>query len=84
MEIQRFLFGFNPSAVVEDVALITLEKTAPRFVAPIKSYGDLKFSASKLSILGQKLCLNRGLYPNFGQIAAASVQKDEKAPVGVV
>ena len=43
MEIQRFLFGFNPSAVVEDVALITLEKTAPRLELPIKSYGLLKF-----------------------------------------
>ena len=43
MEIQRFLFGFNPSAVVEDVALITLEKTAGRLELPIKSYEDLKF-----------------------------------------
>ena len=36
---QPSLFWTRLAAVVEDAALITLEKTAPRLELPIKSYG---------------------------------------------
>jgi len=50
------------SAVVEDAALITLEKTARRLASPIKSYGRLKFQPLIVNFR-PKLRLNRAFYP---------------------
>src|SRR3954468_19519384 len=51
MKNQPSLFGFKLLAVVEDVALITLEKTARRLKLPIKSYERLKFQPPIVEIL---------------------------------